>query len=241
MIDFHYVPTGNNLKIAIALEELGLTYRLVKYDMYAGTHLTPEFRQINPNSKLPAIVDSEPADAGEPLAVFESGAILLYLTEKTGRLLPAEWRRRQEAQQWLVWQVAGLGPMFGQANHFVRYAPAGQDYAVERYLREARRLLEVLDRRLRGRDYLADEYSISDIACYPWVSGTRGIGIEVAGMPSLAAWIERIRARPAVERAVAAIMDADRSKYIQTRPSLTPQEWSNLFGDRLLAAARDEQ
>lgn len=241
MIDFHYVPTGNNLKIAIALEELDLAYRLVKYDMYAGTHLTPEFQTINPNSKLPAIVDSEPVDAGEPLAVFESGAVLLYLAEKTGRLLPAQWRRRQEAQQWLVWQVAGLGPMLGQANHFVRYAPAGQDYAVERYRREARRLLEVLDRRLRGRDYLADEYSISDIACYPWASGTRGIGIEVAGMPSLTAWIERIRARPAVERAVAAIMDADRSKYLQARPNLTPQEWSNLFGDRLLAAARGEQ
>ncbi|NPC59085.1 glutathione S-transferase N-terminal domain-containing protein [Caenimonas soli] len=239
MIDFHYVPTGNNLKIAIALEELGLAYRLVKYDMYAGTHLTPEFRKINPNSKLPAIVDSEPADAGAPMAVFESGAILLYLAEKTGKLLPAGWRSRQEARQWLVWQVAGLGPMMGQANHFVRYAPAGQDYAVERYLREASRLLAVLDRRLRQSDYLAGEYSIADIACYPWASGTRGIGIDVNEFSAVAAWVEGIRTRPAIERAAAAILEvADRAKYTQARPQLTPQEWSALFGDRLLAAAK---
>lgn len=238
MIDLHCVPTGNNLKIAIALEELGLPYRLVRYDMYAGTHLTPGFRRINPNGKLPAIVDHAPADGGEPLAVFESGAILLYLAEKAGQLLPADWRRREEARQWLVWQVAGLGPMFGQANHFVRYAPPGQDYAVDRYLREATRLLAVLDRRLGGSDYLAGEYGIADIACYPWASGTQGIGIDVAQFPALAAWIARIRTRPAVERAVAVLMAADRAKYIQARPSLTPQEWSNLFGERSLAAAR---
>jgi glutathione S-transferase len=165
MIDFHYVPTGNNLKIAIALEELGLPYRLVQHDMFAGTHQTPEFRRINPNAKLPAILDHAPADAGPPLPVFESGAILLYLAEKSGRLMPVDWRRRHTTQQWLVWQVAGLGPMLGQANHFVRYAPEGQQYAVERYLREAQRLLAVLDRQLRGREFIADEYSIADIAC----------------------------------------------------------------------------
>lgn len=239
MIDFHYVPTGNNLKIAIALEELALPYTLVKYDMYAGTHLTPEFRSINPNSKLPAIVDRAPADGGAPFAVFESGAILLYLAEKSHRLLPADWRGREEARQWLVWQVAGLGPMLGQANHFVRYAPAGQDYAVDRYLREARRLLEVLNRRLRDRAYLAgDEYSIADIACYPWAMGTAGIGIDPAELPALAAWLDRVRARPAIERAAAAIFGDDRSKYTQVRPKLTEEEWSNLFGRRLLENAQ---
>ncbi|MES2939656.1 MAG: glutathione S-transferase N-terminal domain-containing protein [Pseudomonadota bacterium] len=238
MIDLHYFPTGNNLKIAIALEELGLPYTLVKYDMYAGTHLTPAFRRINPNNKLPAIVDHAPQDGGEPLPVFESGAILMYLAGKAGRLLPAGARERLLAQQWLFWQVGGLGPMLGQANHFVRYAPEGQDYAIERYRREGRRLLEVMEYRLEQADYLAGDYSVADIACYPWASGTKLIGIDTAGMPALGAWIERIRARPAVARAMAAIMDADRAKYTQPRVQLTPEEWSNVFGDRLLAAAK---
>lgn len=239
MIDFHYVPTGNNLKIAIALEELALPCRLVKYDMYVGTHQTPEFRRINPNSKLPAIVDHDPADGGEPLPVFESGAILLYLAEKTGQLLPGEWRAREQARQWLVWQVAGLGPMLGQANHFVRYAPEGQDYGVERYLRESRRLLEVLNRRLRDRAYLAgDEYSVADIACYPWAAGTAGIGIDPARFPAMAAWLERIRVRPAIERGAKAIFGEDRGRYTQKRPVLTQDEWSTLFGARLLAHAQ---
>ncbi|RZL95716.1 MAG: thiol:disulfide oxidoreductase [Variovorax sp.] len=240
MIDLHCVPTGNNLKIVIALEELALPYRLVRHDMYAGTHQTAEFRAINPNAKLPAIVDHTPADEGAPLPVFESGAILLYLAEKTGRLLPADWRARQEALQWLVWQVAGLGPMLGQANHFVRYAPEGQDYAVQRYLREARRLLEVLDRRLRTRDFIAGDYGLADIASYPWAAGTTGIGLDPARWPALSEWLERIRLRPATERAATALFGegADRAKYVQARPRLSAQEWSTLFGDRLLAAAR---
>jgi GST-like protein len=241
MIDFHYVPSGNNLKVAIALEELALPYRLVKHDMFGGTHQAPGFRRVNPNAKLPAIVDHAPPDAGEPLPVFESGAILLYLAEKAGRLMPTDWRRRQVAQQWLVWQVAGLGPMLGQANHFVRYAPEGQDYAVERYLREARRLLTVLDRRLRQREYIADEYSMADIASFPWAAGVRSVGIAIDDFPTLAQWIARMEQRPAVAAARAAIMqDDDRAKYLQARARLTPQEWSTLFGDQLLAAARAE-
>jgi GST-like protein len=241
MIDFHYVPTGNNLKIAIALEELGLPYRLVQHDMFAGTHQTPEFRRINPNAKLPAILDHAPADAGPPLPVFESGAILLYLAEKSGRLMPVDWRRRHTTQQWLVWQVAGLGPMLGQANHFVRYAPEGQQYAVERYLREAQRLLAVLDRQLRGREFIADEYSIADIACFPWAASTHTIGVAGADFPAIAAWIERIEQRPAVTAAKAALMrNADRAKYLQIRARLRPQEWSTLFGEQLLAGARTD-
>ncbi len=238
MIDLHYVPTGNNLKIAIMLEETGLPYRLVKYDMYAGTHLTPAFRRINPNNKLPAIVDDEPADGGAAFPVFESGAILEYLAEKTGRLLPGDFRGRHLARQWLVWQVAGLGPMLGQANHFVRYAPEGQAYGIDRYLREGRRLLAVMEYRLEQAEYLAGDYSIADIACYPWASGTQGVGIDTAELPALSAWIGRIKSRPAVTRAVAAIMGADRAKYIQARPQLSPEEWSTLFGDRMLAAAK---
>jgi GST-like protein len=134
--------------------------------------------------------------------------------------------------------VAGLGPMLGQANHFVRYAPAGQDYAAGRYVREAKRLLAVLDRRLREREYLADEYSIADIASYPWAGGVAGIGMVTADFPAVAAWVERVKARPAVARATQALMDETRSKYVQARPELTAQEWSNLFGEQLLANAQ---
>ena len=238
MIDLHYFPTGNNLKIAIMLEEAGLAYRLVKYDMYEGTHLTAQFRNINPNNKLPAIVDSEPADGGTALAVFESGAILLYLAEKTGKLLPRDFRRRLLAQQWLIWQVAGLGPMLGQAHHFVRYAPEGQTYGCERYTLQSRRLLEVLEYRLEQSEYLAEEYSVADIACYPWVGGAKMIGIDIAELPHVSAWWARIKDRPAVQRATAAIMDGDRAAYVHPRPKLTPEQWSNVFGERMLAAAK---
>jgi len=238
MIDFHYASTGNNLKIAIMLEETGLPYRLVKYDMFAGTHLTPEFRRINPNNKLPAIVDQAPADGGEPMPVFESGAILLYLAEKTGQLMPASARRRSLMQQWLIWQVAGLGPMHGQAHHFVRYAPEGQDYGIERYTREARRLLEVLEFRLIQAEWLAEEYSIADIACYPWTTGTALIGIDIAEYPSISAWADRIRTRDTVQRATAALKDENRASYTQARAKLTPEQWSSMFGDRMHNAAK---
>jgi GST-like protein len=240
MIDLHYVPSGNNLKIGIALQELALPHRLVRHDMFGGSHQTLEFRRINPNAKLPAIVDHAPKDGGAPMPVFESGAILLYLAEKTGRLMPTDWRRRQVAQQWLVWQVAGLGPMLGQANHFCRYAPEGQDYAVERYVREARRLLTVLDRQLRGREFIADEFSIADIACFPWASGTRSVGIELGEFPALAEWVARIESRPGTGAARAEIYDGDRAKYLQARAKLEPEEWSRLFGEQLLLAAQGE-
>lgn len=237
MIDLHYAATGNNLKVVIMLEEVGVPYRLVKYDMFAGTHLTPEFRRINPNAKLPAIVDHAPADGGAALPVFESGAILLYLAEKTGRFLPMDPRGRTVAQQWLIWQMAGLGPMHGQAHHFVRYAPEGQDYGVERYTREARRQLNVLEYRLEEADYLAGDYGIADMAAYPWTTGTHLIGIDLADFPRIRDWGERIAARPAVVRAKAAILDENRASYTQTRAKLTPEQWSNMFGDRMHATA----
>lgn len=238
MIDLHYVPTGNNLKIAIMLEETGLPYRLIKYDMLSGSHLTPEFRRLNPNAKLPTIVDHDPADGGEPLPVFESGAILRYLADKTGRFLPGDFRHRLLADQWLTWQVAGLGPMHGQAHHFVRYAPEGQDYGIERYRREARRLVDVMQWRLEQADYLAEEYGIADMACYPWVTGCATIGIDLAELPAVQDWTRRIAERPAVKAATAAIMDSSRAAFAGANVLLTPEQWSNMFGDRMHAAAR---
>lgn len=238
MIDFHYVSTGNNIKIGIMLEEIGLPYRLIKHEMFSGTHFKPEFRRINPNNKLPAIVDTEPLDGGEPYPVFESGAILLYLAEKSGKLLPNNFRRRHLAQQWLTWQVAGLGPMHGQAHHFVRYAPEGETYAVKRYTAEARRLLDVLEYRLQGADYLAEEYSIADIACLPWVSNVHLIGIALTELPAVSEWVQRVSQRPAVQAGIAAITDENRGSYTQMRAVLSPDQWSSMFGEKMLAAAR---
>lgn len=237
MIDLHYVATANGMKIAIMLQEVGLDYRVINYDLFAGQHLTPEFKRINPNTKLPAIVDCDPADGGDPLPVFESGAILLYLAEKTGRFLPADIRGRALTQQWLFWQMAGLGPMHGQAHHFIRYAPDGQDYGKTRYANEALRLLKVLEYRLEQADYLAGQYSIADMAIWPWVGGAALIDIDVVQFPALSAWVERVGARPAVQAAVAGKETAVPPEYMQKHAVLTPEQWSNMFGDNLLAAS----
>ncbi len=167
MIEVYFTPTPNGHKVSIMLEETGLPHRLLKMDVLAGDHLTPDFRRINPNGRLPAIVDHEPIGGGAPLPVFESGAILLYLAEKSGKFLPENPRRRSQAQQWLTWQMASFGPMQGQAHHFIRYAPEGQTYPTERYRNETVRLLHVLNGRLSEADYLAEEYSIADMAAYP--------------------------------------------------------------------------
>ncbi|MES2493207.1 MAG: glutathione S-transferase N-terminal domain-containing protein [Pseudomonadota bacterium] len=242
MIELHYVATANGLKVAIALLELGLPYSVINYDLFGGEHLTAEFRRINPNAKLPAIVDLAPADGGPPLPVFESGAILLYLAEKTGRFLPADPRERAIAQQWLFWQMAGLGPMHGQAHHFVRYAPPGQDYPVARYSNEARRLLNVLDYRLSEARYLGgDEYSIADMAAWPWVGGAALIGIDIAELPAVQRWHEEIGARPAVAAALAGKQTGVPPEYMQARAELTEEQWSNTFGDKMLAAARSHR
>lgn len=236
MIDLHHVRTSNGLKVAIMLEEIQLPYRVINYDIFAGDHLKPQFKQINPNHKLPVIVDHEPEDGGAPYPVFETGAILVYLAMKSGRLLPTDFRRHFLALQWLTWQVAGLGPMLGQAAHFVRYAPEGQAYGIERYTREARRLLSVLDSRLADAEYLAVEFSIADIACWPWVQNIASLDMKLADFPSIHRWSDAIKSRPSILAVTQSAETAIPSGYLKKRMSLTPEQWSNMFGDNLLRA-----
>jgi GSH-dependent disulfide-bond oxidoreductase len=238
MIELHFVPTPNGLKIALMLEEIGLPYRVKSDEMFSGEHLTHEFRKINPNNKLPAIVDYAPDDGGEPLSVFESGAILIYLADKTGKYLATEARLRSLTLQWLIWQVAGLGPMHGQAHHFVRYAPQDQKYAVERYANEAARLLHVLEYRLGQVEYLADQYSIADIACFPWIMGAPMLGIDLAKFPRVVEWHQKIAERPAVRAMERRTELAIPEKYKQARAVLSASEWSNMFGERMHAASQ---
>jgi GST-like protein len=203
MIDVHYWPTPNGHKVTIFLEEAGLDYRIVPVDIGKGEQFTPDFLAISPNNRMPAIVDHAPKDGGAPVPVFESGAILVYLAEKTGRFLPGidRIRPRKEAMEWLMWQMGGLGPMSGQAGHFHNYAPEDIPYGKQRYGNEVNRLYGVMDKRLAGRDYLAGDYSIADMASYPWVAIWKRIDQSIEAFPNLAAWVERMRARPAVDRA----------------------------------------
>ena len=231
MIDLHYVRTSNGLKVGIMLEEVQAPYRVIEYDIFAGDHLKPGYKAINPNQKMPAIVDDAPADGGEPLTVFETGAILIYLARKSGRLLPDDPRRQTIALQWLIWQVSGLGPMLGQAYHFARYAPSGQEYGIKRYTREAKRLLTVLDERLNNERYLAGDYSIADIACWPWVQNIANIGLHLEQFPSISRWSESISARPAVLATIDGENTRVPSSYLNKRMSLTAMQWSNLFGN----------
>jgi GST-like protein len=235
MIDVHFVPTPNGHKVSIMLEEVGLPYRLIPYDMLAGDHLKREFRAINPNARLPAILDHDPIGSGAPFAVFESGAILLYLSEKCGgAFMPADPRRRSLTQQWLMWQMAGFGPMHGQAHHFIRYAPEGQDYGVARYSNEARRLLAVLNRRLGEAEYMAEDYSIADMAVWPWVRATRAIAMPLDDYPNVVRWFAAVGERPAVIRGTE-VKNAPNLSSL--RPTLTPEAWSNLFGENMLKSA----
>ena len=237
MIDLHFSGTPNNQKISIALEELELPYRLIKYDIFEGDHLTEAYGQINPNHKTPAIVDNDPAFGGGPHAVFESGAILQYLAEKTGKLLPVDPRQRSVALQWLTWQVAGLGPMGGQASHFMRYAPEQIPYAIERYSRELARLLMVLENRLSKATYLAgDEYSIADIAVWPGRAAMAIVDVNLAETyPNIYRWFSLIAERPAVQRGRSADL-AFPDKYMGRHQKLSPEEWSNMFGDKMHSA-----
>jgi GST-like protein len=201
MIDLYFSPTPNGLKVRLFLEEAGLPYRVIPVQLSAGQQFAPEFQAISPNSKIPAIVDHAPADGGAPLPVFESGAILLYLAEKSGRMLPRDPRERLQVLQWLVWQVAGLGPMAGQAGYFHVYAPEPVPFAIERYTRELRRLYGVLDRQLEGRDHIAGgDYSIADIATYPWIVPHAGHGQNLADFPNLSRWFQALGERPALRR-----------------------------------------
>jgi GST-like protein len=239
VIDLHYSATPNGQKVALMLEEVGLPYRVIAYDVFEGEQLTPAFGRINPNHKLPAIVDQAPEDGEGPLAVFESGAILQYLAEKTGQFLPVSGRARSQTIQWLTWQMAGLGPMGGQASHFLRYAPTGQDYATERYSKELERLLQVLESRLRASEYLAGpDYSIADMAVWPGRASAFVMGIQIEAYPATRSWFETVRARPAVGRMLARPNLAAPAKYIGRKQALSTDEWSNMFGARMLAAVR---
>jgi GSH-dependent disulfide-bond oxidoreductase len=205
MVDLYYWGTPNGLKIKLFLEEAGLAYRLIPVDIGKGEQFRPEFLRISPNNRIPAIVDNEPADGGPPLSLFESGAILLYLAEKIGRFIPPDIRGRAKVLEWLFWQVGGLGPMAGQNGHFNQYAPEKVPYAIDRYTKETNRLYGVLDRQLAGREYIADDYSIADMACYPWIVPHERHGQNLDDFPNLKRWFHRVRERPACERAYVGI------------------------------------
>jgi GSH-dependent disulfide-bond oxidoreductase len=202
MIDFHYCPAVNGHKVRIALEELELPYRVVPVDINKGDQFKPEFLKIAPNNKIPAIVDRDPPGGGAPIDLFESGAILIYLADKAGRLLPKDLRGRMNVLKWLFWQVGHVGPMSGQAIHFLEYAPEDVPYGKLRYGREAARLYAVLDRQLKGKRFVCgDDYSIADIAIYPWIVPHGRLGIELAEYPEVKRWFAAVGARPAVQRA----------------------------------------
>jgi GST-like protein len=226
VIDLYSYLGPNVRKVVIALEELGLGYRVVWVDITAGEQFADEYRALNPNAKVPAMVDHDGPD-GRRVVLFESAAILLYLAEKTGRLLPADPERRWTAVSWLAWQVANHGPMAGQATHFLRYAPEQGievPYAQDRYSREIERIYGVLDERLADHEYLADEFSVADIACFPWVRVAKGHGIDLARYPAVAAWSERIAARPSAQ-----VRLSDPRDGSSARASFTAEQFATLM------------
>ena len=229
MIDLYYWTTPNGHKITMFLEESGLPYRIVPVNIGRGEQFQPDFLRIAPNNRMPAIVDHEPADGGGPLSVFESGAILLYLADKTQRFIAPDLRGRNLALQWLFWQMGGLGPMAGQNHHFVQYAPEKLPYAIDRYVKETARLYAVLNKHLgamdqAGREYIAGDYSIADMASYPWIVPHEKQGQKLEDFPHLAAWFERVRSRPATRRAYA------RGKEVSTAPVVDEASRKVLFG-----------
>ena len=223
MIDLYTYRTSNGRKVSIMLEECSLEYNLHVVDITSQEQDRPTFRALNPNGRIPVIVDNDGPD-GQPLAVFESGAILLYLAEKAARFLPAEPGGRWDAFQWLFWQVGGFGPMLGQAHHFRAYAPEPVDYAINRYTNEARRLYNVLDLRLDGREFVAGAYSIADMSIFPWCRLHGRQGQKLEDFPNVQRWFQDIAARPAVAKDMARLEDtADRRNW-------TDEQWSILFG-----------
>ena len=231
MIDLYYWTTPNGHKITIFLEETGLPYTIKPVNISKGEQFTPEFLAISPNNRIPAMVDLAPADGKGPLSVFESGAILQYLAEKTGRFLPADRRGRAEVMQWLFWQVGGLGPMAGQNGHFNHYAPEKLAYAIDRYVKETERLYGVLDERFADREFMAGDYSIADMAAYPWIVPHERHGQNLADFPNLKRWFEAIQKRDAVQRAYAL------AKTINTAPTVNQESKSVLFGQGRRAKA----
>lgn len=204
MIDFYSWDTPNGHKARIMLEECGLDYRMHPVNLSSGEQFAPEFLTISPNNKIPAIVDSDGPDA-RPISIFESGAILLYLAEKTGRLMPTDERSRWQVMEWLMFQMSAVGPMLGQLGHFLYFTSEPVPYAVERYSDEAQRIATVVDRRLADRAYLAGEYSLADVACFPWLARHERLGLDLDELPNLSRWINEISARPAVQRGLESI------------------------------------
>ena len=224
MIELSYWTTPNGHKITIFLEEAGLPYQIKPVNISKGEQFAPEFLAIAPNNRIPAIVDTEPADGGAPISVFESGAILQYLAEKERKFLASDLRGRFEALQWLYWQMGGLGPMAGQNHHFVQYAPERIPYAMERYIKETNRLYGVLNKRLADREFVAGTYSIADMACYPWIVPHERQQQDINQFPHLQRWFESIAARPAVQRAY------EVAKQVNEAPTVTKDSQALLFG-----------
>jgi GST-like protein len=237
MIDVHYWTTPNGHKLTIYLEETGLPYKIVPVNIGKGEQFQAEFLKVAPNNRIPAIVDHEPAGGGAPIPIFESGAILLYLAEKTGKFISKDLRVRVQILEWLFWQMANLGPNAGQNNHFNNYAVEKIPYAMDRYRNEVNRLYGVLNRRLEGRDYAAGDYSIADMAIYPWIVPYERQGQKLEDFPNLKRWFEAIRARPAVERAY------EKAKAVN--PNLggirTAEERAILFGQTAASVAAAAQ
>ena len=224
MIELHYWTTPNGHKIVMFLEEAGLEYKIVPVNIGKGEQFKPEFLAISPNNRIPAMIDLKPADGGAPIPMFESGAMLLYLAAKTGKFLSSDVRKRCDTIQWLFWQMGGLGPMSGQNNHFSQYALEKIPYAIDRYHNEVNRLYGVLNKKLAGRDFIAGEYSIADMACYPWIVPYERQGQKLEDFPDLKAWFERIKARPAT------VKTYELAKSINTAPSITDESRKILFG-----------
>jgi GST-like protein len=225
MIELYTWPTPNGHKVHIMLEETGTPYNVHAIDIGAGDQFKPEFLKISPNNKMPAMVDTDgPEGKGKPFALAESGAMLLYLASKTGRFLPADLRKKWQVMQWLMFQMGHIGPMLGQAHHFLGYAPEKIEYAMNRYRNEANRLYMVVDRRLKESKYLAcDEYTIADMATVPWLRFPERQGVNIDEFPALKAWRDAILARPAVQKALLVLAD-------RRRTEMTPQQKENLFG-----------
>src|SRR6516164_4665701 len=233
MIDLYYWTTPNGHKVTIFLEETGLPYRIVPVNISKGEQFKPAFLEISPNNRMPAIVDHDPAGAGAPVSVFESGAILLYLAEKTGKFLPKDLRGRVEVLQWLFWQMGGLGPMAGQNHHYSNYAPEKIPYAIERYVKETNRLYGVLDKRLADRPLIAGAYSIADMATYPWIVPYERQGQRLEDFPHVKRWLESVRSRPAVVRAYAKAKEINPSQA----GIRTAEERAILFGQTAASVA----
>ncbi len=231
MIDLYYWPTPNGHKITIFLEEAGLAYNIKPVDISAGDQFKPEFLAFSPNNRMPAIIDRNPLDGGDAITVFESGAILIYLAEKIERFLPVEARQRKAVLEWLTWQIGGLGPMAGQNHHFVQYAPERIPYAMDRYVNETNRLYGVLNNRLAEHEWVADEYSIADMAIYPWIVPYKNQQQDLDNFPHLKRWFRAMAERPAVSAAY------ERARPWTKRPAVTEEGKKILFGQTATAQA----